>query len=180
MQSITFITGNQQKAEYLEKFLGFPIEHMKLELDEIQSLNLREVVEHKAHQAYIKTWKPVLVEDTSLEFEALGRLPGTFIKFFVEEMPILDICSLVNGKSRKALARCGYGYYDENGFVYFENSLAGKITEAPRWSRGFGWDQIFIPDMYTTTSAELNSKEYEIYYKKVKPLDQVREFLINH
>lgn len=34
MQSITFITGNQKKADYLEKYLGFPIEHVRLDLDE--------------------------------------------------------------------------------------------------------------------------------------------------
>ncbi len=54
MQQIIFITGNQQKANYLEKYLGFPIEHIKLDLDEIQSLNLREIVEHKVKQAYVK------------------------------------------------------------------------------------------------------------------------------
>jgi len=40
MQSITFITGNPKKAEYLEKYLGFPIMHEKIDLDELQSLSL--------------------------------------------------------------------------------------------------------------------------------------------
>ena len=48
---------------------------MKLDLDEIQSLDLREIVEHKVRQAYEKCGKPVLVENASLEFTALGRLP---------------------------------------------------------------------------------------------------------
>lgn len=75
LQKITFITGNAKKAEYLEKYLGFPVAHEKLDLDEIQSLDLREIVEHKAKQAYEKIGSPVLVEDVSLEFTALGRLP---------------------------------------------------------------------------------------------------------
>ena len=49
--------------------------HEKIDLDEIQSLDLREIVEHKVRQAYEKIKKPVLVEDTSLRFEALGKLP---------------------------------------------------------------------------------------------------------
>lgn len=49
--------------------------HEKIDLDEIQSLDLREIVEHKVRQAFEKTGKPVLVEDTSLRFEALGNLP---------------------------------------------------------------------------------------------------------
>jgi hypothetical protein len=54
MQSIVFITGNQKKADYLAKYLGFPIEHIKVDLDELQSLDLREIVEHKVKQAYAK------------------------------------------------------------------------------------------------------------------------------
>lgn len=92
MPKITFITGNPKKAEYLEKYLGFPIEHIKLDLDELQSLDLYEIVEHKVRQAYAKIGKPVLVEDASLEFSAFGRLPGTFIKFFLEEMSEETIC----------------------------------------------------------------------------------------
>lgn len=86
MRSITFITGNQKKADYMRKLLMIPIEHIKLELDEIQSLDLREVVEHKAIQAYEKIRKPVLVDDVSFEFCALGKLPGTFVKYFVTEL----------------------------------------------------------------------------------------------
>jgi inosine/xanthosine triphosphate pyrophosphatase family protein len=45
--------------------------HEKIELDEIQSLDLGEVVEHKVRQAYEIAKKPILVEDTALEFLAL-------------------------------------------------------------------------------------------------------------
>ena len=122
MQTITFITGNQKKADNLARLIGMPVEHIRLDLDEIQSLNLREVVEHKARQAYAIVEKPIIVEDVALEFEALGRLPGTFIKFFIEELSHEDICRLLDGKSRNATGRCGYGYYDEDGFVYFEGT----------------------------------------------------------
>ncbi len=86
MHSITFITGNQKKADYMRKFLMMPIEHIKLDLDEIQSLDLREIVEHKVRQAYDKIQKPVLVDDVSFEFCSLGRIPGTFVKHFVAEL----------------------------------------------------------------------------------------------
>jgi non-canonical purine NTP pyrophosphatase (RdgB/HAM1 family) len=103
MQSIIFITGNQKKADNLSRLIGIPVDHIKLDLDEIQSLNLREVVEHKARQAYAKVQKPIIVEDVALEFEALGRIPGTFIKFFIEEMSLEDICRLLDGRTRRAI-----------------------------------------------------------------------------
>ena len=75
MKSITFITGNQKKVEYLRKYLGIPLEHRKIDLDEIQSLDLREIVEHKVKQVYESIRSPVLVEDVSLVFEDWGNLP---------------------------------------------------------------------------------------------------------
>ncbi len=80
MQSVTFITGNQSKADYLAKYLGHPVEHVKLDLDEIQSLDLKVIVEHKVRQAYMKIKTPVLVEDVGLYCEALGGLPGPFMR----------------------------------------------------------------------------------------------------
>lgn len=81
MKDITFITGNQYKADYLAKYLGLPVKHVKLDLDEIQSLDLKEIVEHKVRQAFDKLNMPVIVEDVSLEFEALGSLPGPSSNF---------------------------------------------------------------------------------------------------
>src|SRR5829696_6985622 len=106
---ITFITGNQSKADYLEKYLEFPVGHRKLDLDEIQSMDLRVIVEHKVRQAYEIVKGPVVVEDVSLEFEAWGGLPGPFIRYFVEKVPFEVLCAALNGQSRKVTARCVFG-----------------------------------------------------------------------
>ena len=180
MQTITFITGNQKKAEYLEKYLWLKIEHIKLDLDEIQSLDLRKVVEHKARSAYEKVKKPILVDDVWLEFCALGRLPGTFAKFFEEEMSFETMCSLLDNKDRSAIARCGYGYYDGNDFQYFEWGMRWTIANKPAKDNWFWWDCIFIPEGYTITRAEMNEKDDRATYLKIKPIQQVRDFLLNH
>src|SRR3989344_1261418 len=159
MKQVTFITGNQNKADYLARFLGFPVEHQKLDLDELQSLDLKEIVEHKVKQAFEQIRKPVIVEDVSLEFSALGRLPGTFIRFFVDEMPFETICSLLDGKDRKAIARCVFGYYDGEYLELFEGSMIGKIAEVPAGKNGFGWDRLFIPEGYTMTRAEMGEED---------------------
>ncbi len=177
MANITFITGNQKKADYLAEYLGFPIDHMKLDLDEIQSLDLKEIVKHKVRQAYEKVKKPVLVEDVSLEFTALGRLPGPFIKFFLEEMSAQDICSLLENKDKKALARCIFGYYDGNKEAYFEGSMNGIIAGKPAGTGGFGWDTIFIPEGFDITRAELSKEDYQKTYLRIKRIEEVKRFL---
>ncbi|QQR78629.1 MAG: non-canonical purine NTP pyrophosphatase [Candidatus Moraniibacteriota bacterium] len=176
-QEITFITGNEKKAEYLAKYLGFPVKRAKLHLEEIQSLDLREIVEHKVRQAFEKVKSPVIVEDVSLEFEALGKLPGPFIRFFVEEVPFETICSMIDGKSRKATARCVFGYYNGKTLKLLEGKLDGEIAKAPAGENGYGWDKIFIPEGYSVTRAELDEADDEKTYLQIKPFAELKKFL---
>ncbi|MCA9342125.1 non-canonical purine NTP pyrophosphatase, partial [Candidatus Saccharibacteria bacterium] len=61
-----YVTGNINKAQKLKNLLGLNIDHHSLDLDEIQSNDMRAVVEHKVRQAYEILKRPVLVEDTCL------------------------------------------------------------------------------------------------------------------
>lgn len=174
---ITFVTSNQSKADYLARYLGFPVRHQKLDLDEIQSLDLREVVEHKVRQAYSLIKSPVLVEDVSLEFVALGRLPGTFIRFYVEEVPFETICRTLDGLSRAAMARCILGYCDGLELKCFEGCMAGTIADHPAGDRGYGWDRLFIPEGYAVPRASLSEEDDRVTYTTIKPFAQLKSFL---
>ena len=177
MADVTFITGNQNKADYLAKYLGHPVSHTKLDLDEIQSLGLRQIVEHKVRQAYDQIKKPVLVEDVSLEFAALGRLPGPFIKWFLDELDLQTIISLVADKDRSAVGRCMFGYFDGERLEIFEGFIHGTVADKPAGENGFGWDKIFIPEGYDVTRAELGEEDYQKVYLQIRPFAKVKEFL---
>lgn len=177
MRDITFITGNQSKADYLAKYLGFPVKHVKVDLDEIQSLDLKEIVEHKVKQAYEQVKAPVIVEDVSLEFAALGKLPGPFIKFFVDTVPFETICMMLNGMSRKATARCVFGYYDGTILELFEGHLDGEIATVPAGDNGYGWDKLFIPEGYSVTRAQMDEEDDKKTYLQIKPFAQLKAFL---
>lgn len=176
MKEVTFITGNQNKANYLFRLLGFSLNHVKLDLDEIQSLDLKEIVEHKVRQAYEKVKSPVIVEDVSLEFAAYGRLPGTFIKFFIDDS-FETIRLMLAGKTRKATARCVFGYFDGEKYKCFESQLNGEIAKMPSGENGFGWDRIFIPQGHSVTRASLNQEDNDKTYQQMKPIDQLKDFL---
>ncbi len=178
MQTITFITGNQKKVDYMRKLLGMPIEHIKLDLDEIQSLDLKEVVEHKVRQAYEKIWKPVLVDDVSFEFCALGRIPGTFVKHFVDEMWLDRLASLVDERDRSGIARCMFWYFDWVTLRFFEWVVEGTVAEKPEWENGFGWDRIFITWENAVPNACLDDEWIEKFFRKLRPVDAFKEFLL--
>jgi inosine triphosphate pyrophosphatase len=165
MAKVTFITGNQGKADFLAKFLDYPVAHFKLELEEIQALDLDEVVEHKVLQAYQAVEAPVIVEDVGLSFKVLGgRLPGAFTKWFLDEIGPEGLCRMLDGyKSREAVGQICYGYYDGKHLHFFEGEIDGTIAESPKGKGGFGWDPIFIPRGSSKTLAEMDEKETERY-----------------
>lgn len=180
MKTITFITGNQHKADYLSRMLGVPLKHRAVDLTEIQSTSLEEVVEHKVRQAYMVAKCPVLVEDVALGFTALGGLPGPFIKFFVEAPNGLEnLCRMLDGfDDRSAVAACVFGYCDGQQVKLFRAELGGVIAKHPVGNGGFGWDKIFCPDGYGgRTRAEFYADEYVVTYPTIKPIDAVRQFL---
>lgn len=175
-----FITGNQNKVDYLSRTLGVQLEHHKLSLDEIQSPDPQAVIEHKVRQAYEILKQPVLVEDTSLSFNALGGLPGTFIKFFVESPDGLEnLCRMLDGfEDRSAYASAVYGYYDGEQRKYFSGRLNGVIAKHPRGTGGYGWDTIFEPVGYDgKTRAELIHELDIESYNKIRDLTALRNFI---
>ena len=83
---ITFITGNKKKLEEVVAIIGdslpFELVSMKLDLPELQG-EPKEVSIEKCKIAARQCKGPVMVEDTSLCYNALGGLPGVYIKVFI-------------------------------------------------------------------------------------------------
>lgn len=178
MTNLVFVTGNTNKVYWVEKFLGQKLEHHKLDLDEIQDLDPARVLEHKAREAYKILQKPVLVEDSSLVFNALGRLPGTFIKFFNEEIGNEKMCRLLDSfKDRSATNQVIFGLYDGKKFFAFEAEVKGRIANTPRGNLGFGFDSIFIPDGQDKTRAEMSEEVYAKYQPRNKAVLKLAKHL---
>lgn len=178
MYDVVYVTGNSHKAEYFAKMVGLDIPHMSIDVDEIQSIDLRQVVEHKAKQAYELAKCPVIVEDTKLSFSAMGRLPGPFIKWFLEELDAEGLCNMLNSYSdRTAIAGAAIAYYDGVTLEIFERELFGSIALVPAGDSGFGWNRIFIPEGAEITLGQMDDVEFRKYYAKVKPFDAIANFL---
>lgn len=178
MRAITFITGNQHKVDYLKRWLGMSVDHYAVELDEIQSLSLRTVSEYKARQAYEVLKKPVLVEDVGFTFKAMGRLPGPFIKWFLEELGNEGLCRLADGlDSRKARVSIVYALYDGEEMHLFENHVEGEVASHPRGTYGFGWNAIFIPEGSDKTYAEMVDDEVRPFSVRAQAIEKLKVFL---
>lgn len=162
IDSLTYVTSNPGKVRLLRRYVDIPVQHKDIDLIEIQSLDLATIIEYKAKEAYRHVLSPVLVEDASLRFLALGRLPGPLIKWFLAELGTEGLCTLLDGYAeRAALAEVQFGLYDGQAFHAFAGAREGSIALTPRGTNGFGWDSIFIPAGHHKTWAEMTNEEQE-------------------
>ena len=160
MPNLTFITGNLGKAKFFSEYFHVPVDHVALDLQEIQSLDLKEVAEDKAWRAFAVVQKPVIVEDVSVVFESLTALPGPFIKWFLKTLGNDGLCKLVDSlESRNVHAEVIYALCDGNEVQMFSGRIDGEIASEPRGTNGFGWDPIFIPHGHEKTLGEMTEGE---------------------
>lgn len=173
-----FISGNTNKAHYLSKWLGIELDHRAVDQPEIQSLDLKEVVTHKALTAYEFVQQPVLVEDVSLRFTAMGRLPGTFIKWFIEEVGLDGLCHVASTlEHNEAEASILYALYDGTSMHYFGDTQRGTIPQLPRGDASFGWNPIFIPNGATQTYGEMDDATFAEWNIRSHAVAKLREYL---
>lgn len=175
MKTLTFITGNLNKVKWTQRYTPIPLEHKKLDLTEIQSLDVKEVVKHKVKEAYNILKKPVLVEDTSLIFHALGKLPGPLIKWFLEELGTDGLCKLITDKNREATATVVFGLFDGKKLRLYEGTTKGTVAEKPQGENGFGWDPIFIPNGQNKTHGEMTDEEHDKVSIRRLALEKMRK-----
>jgi inosine triphosphate pyrophosphatase len=177
MKDLIFITGNQYKADYLAKWLDRTIEHQKVDLDEIQSLGPHVVVDHKVKAAYEKVQRPVLVEDVSFTLVALGHLPGTLVKWFLQELGregLRELCDKYDDK--RVVASIIYALYDGTEIKHFEATVRGTISPELRGA-SHGWNSMFIPDGYTQTFAEMDDETFHACSHRGQALEKLKAYL---
>lgn len=180
MKEIVFITGNEHKLREARQILGVDIVSEKLDLRELQAVDLEDVIEEKLKHGYEILKKPVIVEDTGLFFNALEGFPGALIKMLVDRVDRESIVNILKGfEDKSATAKCAVGFTkDGKDLKVFIGEFKGKIV-GPRGESGFGWDPIFQPDGYDKTFAEMSTEEKNAISHRFKALKKFKEFLEN-
>lgn len=154
---LILVTGNKNKLIEFQAILhDIDLKNEKIDLDEIQSLDLEEITKHKAKQAYQLLKKPVIVEDTGFFLDEFKGLPGSFIKFFNQQLGNESMIKMLgNCENRKAYAKTCVTYYDGEKFIFAFGKVDGNVTKKLSQGEGFGFDYCFIPNGYDKTLSEL-------------------------
>ncbi|KAM8717547.1 hypothetical protein ACLKA7_004271 [Drosophila subpalustris] len=180
-KSITFVTGNAKKLEELVAILGpnFPrtVVSKKVDLPELQG-EIEEIAMIKCKEAARQVDGPVIIEDTSLCFNALEGLPGPYIKWFLEKLKPEGLVRLLSGwEDKSARAVCTFAYCEGSTCEpqIFQGVTEGVIVE-PRGPRDFGWDPVFQPNGYDLTYAELPKSEKNQISHRYRALNLLQKY----
>jgi non-canonical purine NTP pyrophosphatase (RdgB/HAM1 family) len=153
----TLVTSSPHKAEEIAAIVGTALPTAALDLPEIQSLDLREVLRHKAREAFVRLNRPAVVEDVSLELAGLNGFPGPLVKWLLKASGPEGLIALCRGTGDwRARAVCGVLGWDGKREVWAEGVAEGTIAPAPRGASGFGWDPVFIPEGREHTFAQMD------------------------
>ena len=165
---INFVSGNKNKLRELsdifkKHFKDIEIKQLDIDLPELQGFP-EEIVKEKLKLALEKAKKlegPVLVEDTSLCFNAYGGLPGAYIKYFLKEIKPEGLYKMACAfKDHSAYAQSIYGLQksQKDEPKLFIGKTDGEIV-SPRGDNNFGWDPCFQPKNYKQTYAEMEEEQ---------------------
>ncbi len=160
VQTVYLVAGNASKLTEWRRLFpkSYGLEAVDLDLDEIQSLDLEEIIKDKARRAYEQVQKPVIVEDVAAGLEELGGLPGPFIKYFEMTLGRDALYQLARSKKPRALVTITIAYYDGREYVVTSADNAGHVVVATG-ENGFGFDVCFVPDGHSKTFAQMTSAE---------------------
>ncbi len=170
-----FVTSNKNKYNEMKGFI--PSLKMKdIDLKEIQSLSIEEVVNEKLEEGKTKINEPFICEDVSLEINTLNKFPGPLVKWFMKTLSLEDINKILSEYSDKtATAIAVIGYYDGEESLLFKGEVNGKIV-SKKGSR-FGFDPIFQPEGSNKTFGEMSIEEKARYSHRMKATRKLKEHI---
>ena len=153
------VTGNPSKLVEARRLIP-GLGSVALDLPEIQSLDLIEVLRHKGEAAHREIDGPVIVEETGLELPALGGFPGPLVKWMLHAVGPDGIARIVEAEGDPtATARCALLYFDGEREVIAEGTTRGHLVLPGRGDQGFGWDPVFQPRGSDRTYGEMAPEE---------------------
>ena len=141
-----------------------------------------------------------VADDSGLEVDALGGMPGVFSARFggdhasdAQRINLL-LAALSEHPDKKRTARfvccmamAGWQQKEEAVKVgnpgllkVTEGRCEGVIADAPRGSNGFGFDPVFVPIAYDATFAELPAEVKSRISHRALALEAMRAFLESH
>lgn len=132
-----------------------------------------EIVKHGASEVFASIRKPIVVEDSIIEVEALNNLPGLRSATYLKEKGRQGLISALKNKTnKKASITSMLAFFDGTRYKVFKKRVKGIILNKERYKKGEpdwigpsnhpfggGYNAIFLLPKLRKTLAELTAKE---------------------
>lgn len=157
--TLYFATSNLYKFEEFRRLFalfGVTIEQIDLTVPEIQTFNIKTIIEDKVNKAYQSLSRPVLVDHSGLAMKALNGLPQGLNKEFWDVLKD-QVCTIADrlGDDRAEVI-VHLGFCDGQRIYTVSQQDPGKIARTPAPSGTFHIDRVFIPEGHSITLAEMS------------------------
>jgi non-canonical purine NTP pyrophosphatase (RdgB/HAM1 family) len=160
VSAFVLVSGNRGKIAEARRLAGPDLEAVELDLPEIQSLDLLEVLEAKGEEAWRRLGRPLVVEEAGLGLAALNGFPGPLVRWMLEAVGAAGLAQTAAALGDpRATARCALLYRDASRTLVAEGITEGTLVLPPRGDNGFGWDPVFLPEGESRTFGELVGPE---------------------
>lgn len=189
---LVFATNNRHKLQEVRDILGERVEVLSLKdidcNDEIPETGttLEENALIKARWVKEKYGYNCFADDTGLEVEALGGAPGVYSARYAGEecdsqANMLKLLENLTGKSnRNAQFRTVIALIIENEEILFDGVVKGVISEKKMGEAGFGYDPIFIPDGYSMSFAQMESRLKNSISHRYRATEKLNDYINNN
>ncbi|MDQ7054446.1 MAG: XTP/dITP diphosphatase [candidate division KSB1 bacterium] len=142
----------------------------------------------KALTLHQLTGLPTLADDTGLEVEALGGVPGVYSSRYAgpgatyddNVQKLLQAMRDVPTSRRQAQFRTVVAFAHDGNVETVEGVCRGVITTEPRGSNNFGYDPIFFVPELGKTMAEMTLAEKNRISHRGKAFREIKKNLTNY
>ncbi len=186
-KSFLIASGNKHKIDEIKKILAssgleilsgldFDLPEVNEDQDSLEGNSLK-----KAREVALLTGKNSLADDTGLFVEALDGRPGIYAaRYAGEGCSFTDnrsklLLEMKGAKDRAAFFATVVTFCNSNGEKIFacKGVMRGEIATAEIGDKGFGYDNIFVPEGYDKTLGELSPKVKNKISHRGKALQEI-------
>jgi XTP/dITP diphosphohydrolase len=192
--SLLLATRNRHKTREIQEILGreFDIKDLSGYPEIPETIESGKTFEENARLKALAPSKQcpelVIADDSGLEVDALGGAPGVFSARFAGKHATDqdNLAKLLSELTRTAALpeqwsarfHCVIALA-RNGKVLdtFDGVAEGRIVEAPRGKKGFGYDPLFVPIGFGETFGELASETKNRISHRAQALGKLKRYL---
>lgn len=170
MKTIIFATQNKDKIKEVREIIKdmniITMEEAGIHIDVVEDGDTFEANAVKKAEEIMKiSGKIVLADDSGLEIDYFDQAPGIHsARYLGHDTPyteknaiILDKMKHVPKEKRGARFVCAIAAaFPDRGTIVTRGVMEGTIGEQPEGSGGFGYDPIFFPQGYETSSGAIS------------------------